>query len=68
MNISSKTDTKYSEGGDITLLSGIITKSIYWQEIVRRESVKCGADLEHIINLVGVQRISIYHKLKQTRK
>jgi hypothetical protein len=32
----------------------------YWQEIVRRESVKFGADLEHIINLAEVKRISIY--------
>ncbi len=31
----------------------------YWQEIVRRESVKFGVILEHIINLDGVQTISI---------
>ena len=29
----------------------------YWQEIVRRESIKLGTILEHIINFAEVQRI-----------
>jgi hypothetical protein len=46
-------------GGDINLVSEIIAYFGYWQEIVRRESVKFGVILEHIINLDGVQTISI---------
>jgi len=34
--------------------------SRYWQEINRQDSVKFGVDLEHIINLVEVKRISMY--------
>ena len=37
---------------------------MYWQEIVRRISAKFGADLEDIINLPGIYRISIYGNLQ----
>ena len=36
---------------------------IEWQEIVRRESARFGADVEHILNLTEVQRISMNHRL-----
>ena len=39
---------------------------IEWQEIIRRESVKFGADLEHIINFAGLRIISIYLSNDQT--
>ena len=45
---------------DIQKISEIIRNFIYWQEFVRRESVKLGTILEHIINFAEVQRISIY--------
>jgi hypothetical protein len=54
-----KTDKEYYKRDDIILLSEIIANSIYWQEIVRRESVKFGANVEHIINLAEVKGISI---------
>jgi hypothetical protein len=47
--------------------NAIIDKTLFYLikrysiEIVRRKSVKFGADLEHIINLAEVKRISIYH-------
>ncbi len=49
-----KTDKEYEERGDISLLSEIIANSIYWQEIVRRQSVKFRANLEHIFNFAEV--------------
>jgi len=42
------------------LKSNIFSELRYWQEIFRRESVKFGADLEHIINSAGVKIISLY--------
>jgi len=63
LNISSKTDKESSSRDDIAFLSEIITNSRCWQEIVCRELVKLVANLEHIINFVGVQRISIHHQL-----
>ncbi len=45
---------------DIHLIYNIFSRLRYWQEIYRRESVKFGANLEHIINFTEVQIISIY--------
>jgi len=39
---------------------------MYWQEIVRRESVRFRADLEHIINFAGFRIISIYVNLEHS--
>jgi hypothetical protein len=52
--MNSKPDSKCENSDDIILLSEIITDSIYWQEINRQESVKFGANLEHIINFAGL--------------
>ena len=41
------------------MLHEIFSNFIYWQDIVRRESVKLGENLEDIINFAEVQRISI---------
>ena len=41
------------------LVSVKVLKLCYYQVIVRRESVKFGANLEHITNLAGVQILSI---------
>jgi len=48
-------------GCDIYLVSEIITNSMYWQAILHRESDKLAANLEHIFNIGGIKRISIYH-------
>ena len=45
----------------MSYISEIFSNSRYWQEIVCRESVKVGANLEHIFNIVGVKSISMYH-------
>jgi hypothetical protein len=48
--MNSKTDKEGRSCDDIAFLFEIITNFIFWQEIYRRESVKIGANLEHIIN------------------
>jgi hypothetical protein len=63
--MNSKPDIEYEERGDISLLSEIITNLMYWQEIVRRKSVKLGENLEDIINIAEVKRISIYHQISR---
>jgi hypothetical protein len=55
-----KPDNKCVDSEDITLVFEIIDNSRFWQEIYRRESVKIGANLEHIINFTEVKRILIY--------
>ena len=44
----------------------IIDKTLFY-EIDRRESVKFGADLEHIINIAEFQIISIYQWVKSVK-
>ena len=60
LNMEPKTDKERRSCDDITFLSEIITNSRYWQEIVRRESVKFGANLEHIINFAGLREPPIF--------
>ena len=58
--MNSKTDKEDRSCDDIAFLSEIIVDFIFWQEIVCWVSAKFGADLEDIINLAGINRISIY--------
>jgi hypothetical protein len=52
--MGSKPDKEWQKRGDIGLLSEIIKNSRYWKVIVRREPVKFGANLEHILNFAKV--------------
>ena len=64
--MNSKPDIEYEERGDISLLSEIITNLMYWQEIVRRKSVKLGENLEDIINIAEVKRTQYITKSVDT--
>ena len=52
--MNSKPDKEDRRCDDIAFLSEIIDNFIFWQEIVRRESVKFGANAEHILNFTEV--------------
>jgi hypothetical protein len=58
--MNSKTDKEGKSCDDIAFLSEIISDFRFWQVICNRNSVKFGADFEHILNFAGVYIISIY--------